>query len=57
MASQDLVPQGAFDVDELGVDANEGAGLDGGDHAAARSTLHASVRPLQISGFLAHRVR
>jgi hypothetical protein len=32
----------AFDLDELSIDANEGAGLDGCDHAAACSTSRAS---------------
>jgi hypothetical protein len=39
----------AFDVDELGVDADESTRLDGGDHAAAHSTSRANARPLQIS--------
>jgi len=39
----------AAGVDELSVDADVGAGRDGGDHAAAGSTARANARPLRIS--------
>jgi hypothetical protein len=39
----------AAGVDELSVDADVGAGLNGGDHAATRSTARANARPLRIS--------
>jgi hypothetical protein len=39
----------AFDIDELGVDTDEGAGLDVGDHAAERSTPRANAPLLQIN--------
>jgi hypothetical protein len=41
----------AAGVDELSVDANVGAGLDGGDHAAAGSMARANARPLRINWF------
>jgi hypothetical protein len=34
----------AFDIDELGVDTDQGAGLDGCDHAATRSMSRANAR-------------
>jgi hypothetical protein len=39
----------AAGVDDLSVDANVGAGLDRGDHAAAGSMAWANARPLRIN--------